>query len=604
MASETVPAAANGPHDPATNPAVPSGLAGALARIEPVRGTTAAFSLDSAADEAGATSSTSSSSAYHDADTTPMNPQKNSTGKAQQPREGVFKTVLRAAAERWRKGADIHLKRLDMQKARHQASQVKETRQVVVNNATPSPSRTQKNSSGMGGNKGAGKASGGGSGKSGGGSGKAPKNSNGSTGSNTSAGRSGNTGKGAPGNGSAGAGRGRTDSHTSKGSSPNRDTKGSGSAGPGSKQPKTSTDRSKTSGAAGSGTATAGKAGKDGKPGKDASKEPSTSAKDTSKGATKDTGGKAKTSATDAKPSDAKTGKDSKTSKGATAAGGDARKKPGDGVDLTKKKTTQTADKDTANDDGKPGRGNNTAANHGTTKSDSTRHRTQQAPRTQSSREAGYRDGNRAARLVAHVEAYRDGTRDGWDDGRKTAAHDKDRLDTARTERLTQRKEPTMPPTTTAGPQPIPVEHINDTHVTLPGGHTHTRGEIRTVKQYERNLTEKAASLLKAAEATKALKQHAEEQAAKAAALAEQARSVEGGDKLIAALARLQEQATLQAGTAENLHTRAVRAAESTNTLLTNVETRYGGIYKAVCDSETTQPAKLFWYKDGAPAHV
>ncbi|MDX3532430.1 hypothetical protein P1P75_40070 [Streptomyces sp. ID05-39B] len=538
--------------------------------------------------------------------------------------------MLRAAAERWRKGADIHLKRLDVQKARHQAAQVKETRQVSVNNSpAPSPRGTQ-NSSGLNSAKGPGKANSGGTGK-------GQKNSSGGTGNS-----SGGSGAGGRGKDGGGTGRGRTDNAAGKGQATPAatDRRGPKSAGGDSpKTPKASTDRSKangpaSAGAGGGGAAKEGKAGKEGKPGKDAPK-PSTGATDTS-AKDKTTKPGTGTGAADTKPADT-TGK-------STSANGDA-KKAGAGADLTKtagKDAPKTAPgkdatgkgadgagagadgagktppgrdvpgKDSAGKNVKPGTGTTKTTPDSTSKTDETGKtptpttgttsapdRTEQPPRTQTSREAGYRDGHRAARLVGHVEAYRDGARDGWDDGRKTTTHDKTRLDTARTDRLKHREDPAV-----TGPQPIPVHNINASHVTLPGGQTHTRGEIRTVKHYERNLTEKATGLQKAAEATRSLKQHAQEQAAAAAALAEQARAVEGGDKLIASLTRLQEQATLQAGLADNLNARSVRAAESTNTLLANVATRYEAIYKAVCDSESTQPAKLFWYRDGAPTHA
>lgn len=52
--------------------------------------------------------------------------------------------------------------------------------------------------------------------------------------------------------------------------------------------------------------------------------------------------------------------------------------------------------------------------------------------RTRPSREAGFRDGTRAAAVVGHVKAYRDGTRDGWDHRTAKDTDDKHRMDTAR----------------------------------------------------------------------------------------------------------------------------------------------------------------------------
>jgi hypothetical protein len=616
MASETVPAAAPGPHDPA-NTAPAAGLAGALARIQPAR--TATFTVDPHTGEQGATtSSTTSSAAYHDdtPDTTPTGSANSSSGKNQQPREGAFKTLVRAVAERWRKGADIHIKRLDAQKARHQASQVKETRQVSVNNSGGYTPQNTKNSAGMGSGKGTGKTNGGGSGKT-------PKNSS-SRSPDTSGGHS-NSGRGSTDRNAGGgasrlrssdrrssdsAGSGRSHKDSGAGQKPrsvkdNADHGKGGrgnSSGTGSGAGKGPTAGPKPGSGSGSsgGSGSAGKAGKNGQPGKDAPVQP------------KATPGKDK--ATPVKDKVRLT-KDTNDARGNNSAA--KKERPG------KDTTTQTPKPTSAGDPSTPASANTdkakTTTDTGKTRTDKTspspktpaaktdpttsqtKHnptKTSTAdapPRTLASREAGYRDGHRAARITAHVQAYSDGARDGWHDGRTQAAHDKHRLDTARR----QRKDTPMPThAPTAGPHPIPVTGITDTHVHLPDGQAHTRGEIRNVKQYERHLGDKLATLRKIEDTCRQLNGHAAAQAAKAAQLAEQAHSVEGGDKLIATLTHLQEQATLQASIADELCTRAVRSADATLTLLCNIELRYGAIYKAVCDSETTQPAKLFWYKD------
>lgn len=74
-------------------------------------------------------------------------------------------------------------------------------------------------------------------------------------------------------------------------------------------------------------------------------------------------------------------------------------------------------------------------------------------------------------------------------------------------------------------------------------------------------------------------------------------KNVEGGDKLVGSLNRLHESATVQGRKAQELHRRVARAAENTRVVLANVETRYGSIYKAVCDSDLTKPAELAWYR-------
>jgi hypothetical protein len=109
----------------------------------------------------------------------------------------------------------------------------------------------------------------------------------------------------------------------------------------------------------------------------------------------------------------------------------------------------------------------------------------------------------------------------------------------------------------------------------------------------------KATNMGKAAEGTRQLQAHAEEQAAKALTFVEMAKSLktEGGDRFIGVLTRLHEAATIQIREAQELHKRVVRAAEGTQVVLTNVSIRYDGIYKAVCDSPLTKPAELNWYR-------
>ncbi|MEU2873018.1 hypothetical protein ABZ769_28105 [Streptomyces olivoreticuli] len=225
---------------------------------------------------------------------------------------------------------------------------------------------------------------------------------------------------------------------------------------------------------------------------------------------------------------------------------------------------------------------------------------------TRESREAGYRDGTRAARVVAHAKAYRDGVKDGWGDTTEAAGREKVRLDKAHEERKNAReKEQLVSGTGNSSadfhkPEPIGVREVNGSHVLLGDGaakESMSRGEVRSLKGFERRLTAKSASMTTIAEDTKGLKAHAEEQARKATRLLEDAKAVEGGEKLAAALARLEEAAKVQAGKAEEIHKRAVRAAEGCAVVLSNVETRYGGIYRAVVDSDETAPAELAFYK-------
>ncbi|MFJ5294567.1 hypothetical protein [Streptomyces sp. NPDC088348] len=223
---------------------------------------------------------------------------------------------------------------------------------------------------------------------------------------------------------------------------------------------------------------------------------------------------------------------------------------------------------------------------------------------TRESRETGYRDGTRAAKAVAHAKAYRDGVKDGYTDTTEAADREKARLDKAHKERkaLKDKEQPVSGSSADFHkPEPIQVTGVTDTHVLLGDGASKgslTRGEVRSLKGFERRLTERSASMTKAAEDTKGLKAHADDQAAKITKLLEQAKSVKGGEKLTGKLTKLEESAKTQAGKAEEIHKRAIRAADACRTVLANAETRYGGMYKAVVDSDETAPAELSFYQD------
>ena len=151
---------------------------------------------------------------------------------------------------------------------------------------------------------------------------------------------------------------------------------------------------------------------------------------------------------------------------------------------------------------------------------------------------------------------------------------------------------------TPAGAQPISATQVTNTHVHLDGGTQMKRGEVRSLKNFERRLDEKTQTMVKVAEATRGLAAHAAQQAAKVTQLQEAAKAVKGGDKLAAALARLLDNAQEQVAKAQELQTRAARAAEAVQAVRANVDTRYGAIYQAVVDSPETAPAELAFYKD------
>ncbi|KPC96589.1 hypothetical protein ADL27_02805, partial [Streptomyces sp. NRRL F-6602] len=94
------------------------------------------------------------------------------------------------------------------------------------------------------------------------------------------------------------------------------------------------------------------------------------------------------------------------------------------------------------------------------------------------------------------------------------------------------------------------------------------------------------------------LEQHAREQTKQVNELLEQARAVQGGDKVVAALTKLAEAAQVQETKAADIHRRAARSADACQAVHANAETRYGGIYQAVIDSPETSPAELAFYRD------
>ncbi|MFW3477462.1 hypothetical protein [Streptomyces microflavus] len=217
---------------------------------------------------------------------------------------------------------------------------------------------------------------------------------------------------------------------------------------------------------------------------------------------------------------------------------------------------------------------------------------------------------------AALARAYRDGVKDGWADTLTAADHEKALLDDAHEDRKNSRdqtRESEQPVTTATassadhhdtapdGPlQPIQVTGIDAKHLHLGDGASRTsisRGEVRSLKQFERRLEDRLTTLQATADTTKQLQAHAEGQAQQAQNLLEQAKAVKGGDKLTTALSRLAEDAKKQAIEAEEIHKRAVRSADACGAVLANVTTRYSVMYQAVVDSPETVPAELAYYQ-------
>lgn len=584
MAIDAASVAVPGPTDPpnmtpSDSPA--QGLiASMLAPVDPAR---PAFDLSPTGPAEGAATAPegASSAAFHgDSEGTQQGATATGSGT---PQKGIWRAWLLAGATRWAKGGGMQNKRLDLSKAKAQARQLKETRQVTVNKSDGLPS---KSSSASGpGNKGLdGK-------KAPNGRGKDSKNSNGSA------------HQGPPGRSGRGAGTG-PDGKSRDGKSGNSPKTPAGNNRDG-KSPKLSkTDDPKRGHGAGGKNGAAGPAGGSGKntagggtqrSGKDSKGHGGTDGR-SPKGGDKSDGpsGKAPGAKGDTKGGPGSAGAAGTSGKpGATGAGSKGATDPagkGSKVDLTKgpEKT--------------PGQSGTAAAGQQP-------QQTGKPLSTKDSREAGYRDGTRAGRVVAHVQAYGDGFKDGRTDTEEAAAREKARLDEARDARKKAREtsDEEQPVTTTATSadyhkpaEPIEVTGVTASHVLLGDGagtDSMSRGEVRSLKSFERRLTIKAESMAKIAEGTKGLKAHAEGQAKRATQLREDAKGREGGEKLVAALTKLEEAAKVQAAKAEEIHKRAVRAAEGCRVVLTNAETRYGGIYKAVVDSDETVPAELAFYK-------
>lgn len=632
MSASTVPAAVPEPNNnpgsttgttPQSTPS-PGLFASMVAPVEPARPT---FDLTPAtvgqADTGGGTGLSAegvSSASFNDENGTPKGAGSDTkdTGSGKQQTR-IWRAWLVAGATRWGRGGGTANKRLDMRKARAQAQQVKETRTVTINRTPAGPSGGGRGSGASGGAGGKGL-----SGKSGtGGGATGPKNTgpaakNDTRGpsnrsGDTNAGPSGRGTKGGSGGAGAGSGRGPSGGAGTKNApvpKQQKPTKSDNGPAPKPLKASTGTDQKAakpspgSSGSAGA-KGTAGAAGKDGA----APKAPAP-AKGTRTPAPKTTGtdtGAAK-DAKDKTDSPGRKTTGSETAKGTSGAPAPIGRK----WSLTKgDKTAKTSpDKPAASGDKKPDTSNTKpgpkAADPKAATADGTRTTTPgKRLLTKESRETGYRDGTRAAKVAAHAQAYGHGVKDGWADTMAAADREKTALDHAHAARQQARQETPVTTATSADhqntdPTPIEVQSVSKTHVLLGDGSSRasmTRGEVRSLKGFERRLEERASTLTNRAEQTRGLKAHAEEQAMQATRLLDAARSAEAGDKYIGTLTRLQEAAKGQAVKADEIHKQSMRGAEHCRTTLANVQTRYGGIYQAVVDSPETSPAELDFYQ-------
>lgn len=486
---------------------------------------------------------------------------KDPSGEKRKGQGSIWKAWWLAGAQRWAKGGATANKRLDLKKAKAQAHQVKESRTTTATHSSGLPVR---NSVGAGG------GSKGNDSKSGANNRKGPVN-----GSKNSPGGSGSRGAHGGGSGAHGGGAGKqTDGH---------------GKGPASKGPATNGGKGSAGPKGGSGSDSSGKnSGADGRKnhaGHDV-KQPKTTG-DKGPGKTPGAGGGSGTSGKQgAAGKGGAAGKDGKSGGPGSAGTGNAG---GPGHNLGK---------------GNPGKGKPGDKQHDT-----------RTP-LEKSREIGHGDGSAVRNVIDHVKAYKDGARDGYHDKRDENAKDHTRLDKAHTDHKTKDKDDDA--TKTGRPQagivtekeddgvttdvkPLTVTTIDANTLTLgtDGARASVgRRELRNFKQYERKLEVKETVLQQIAEACTQLEKQAENEAKECQDLAEQAKGVAGGEKVVAQLNKLAEAAKNQAAEAAELTKRARRAAEMCKVVLTNIQTRYAPLYKAVVDSDETKPAELRFYND------
>lgn len=234
--------------------------------------------------------------------------------------------------------------------------------------------------------------------------------------------------------------------------------------------------------------------------------------------------------------------------------------------------------------------------------------------RTQKAREAGYRHGTHIGEAAAQAGAYRDGIKDGITARTDNGRREKGEMDAIHAGRNKQREE--HPVTTaatsadhhqnTAAPgqaQPIPAAAVNGKIHLGPGAarKTISRGEVRSLRDYQGRLGEKAGCLQQDTEETVQIKAEAEDLATRALQLLETARSLELGDASIGAATTANEAVGQVSSLVQALYLKLVRGTDQAQALNINTEIRYGQIYKAVADSVEKAPANdMSYYTKGA----
>jgi hypothetical protein len=128
-------------------------------------------------------------------------------------------------------------------------------------------------------------------------------------------------------------------------------------------------------------------------------------------------------------------------------------------------------------------------------------------------------------------------------------------------------------------------------------------GEVRTAKQLERRLRQRAKVMERRADDARAMADRARQVAGHCGQLAEAARALDIKGSVQSELNRLAEAAGQQAAAAAQIEERCQRGAEASKVLLGNVERRDGPVYRAVVDSGLIRPEDRQYYMDGDAPH-
>ncbi|MFE4398727.1 hypothetical protein ACFRPV_33340 [Kitasatospora sp. NPDC056808] len=125
-----------------------------------------------------------------------------------------------------------------------------------------------------------------------------------------------------------------------------------------------------------------------------------------------------------------------------------------------------------------------------------------------------------------------------------------------------------------------------------------SRLEIRNLKSFMRAMAGKRALLAGYDDNSKKIKAEAERLANDVLCLREAAKEIRAGARLVAVLDKLHESAKTTSAKAVDMHQSLTRGTEAIQALITNSDVRHGIIFRAVVDSDLTEPAEREFYRD------